>query len=473
MSTLPSAPDQRDARAAWTRDAWVGADAMVPIADGRHVRYVNLDHAATTPAFVSVRDTVDDFLGWYSSVHRGAGLKSRLSTEVYEACRVAVGAFLGADPAHDRVVFTRSTTESLNLVARVIGLEPDDIVAVSSIEHHSNQLPWRRVAQVAWVDTDAGGRLDLAGLERILADGGGRVRLVALTGASNVTGTMPPIRSAARLAHRHGARICVDAAQLVAHRAIDMHPADDAERLDFVAFSGHKLYAPYGAGVLAGPRDVLDRAEPMLVGGGTVASVDRDGYRLVTSVGRHEAGSPNAVGAVAIAAAIAELRRIGFGAIERHEHELVAGALRGLAALPRVRVLGDPAADARDRGAVISFTIDGIAHSTVTSALSAEWGIGARDGGFCAHPYLADLLQAAGGELHESLPSDERCSIDGAVRVSFGLPNDHEDLRRFLDAMGAICDGRLQLRYRLDRQSDRMEPVGWAPDLGALFRLPG
>ena len=159
-----------------------------------------------------------------------------------------VAGFVGADPALDRVVFTKHTTESINLLAASMDLGPSDVVAVSVMEHHSNQLPWRRRARVNYVEVDPSGRLDLDSPESVLRAGRGFVRLVAVSAASNVTGYVNPIDDAARLAHRYGAQILVDAAQLVAHRPLDMRPHDDPAHLDFVAFSGHKIYAPYGVG---------------------------------------------------------------------------------------------------------------------------------------------------------------------------------------------------------------------------------
>jgi selenocysteine lyase/cysteine desulfurase len=303
---------------------------------------------------------VDRFLEWSASVHRGAGFKSRLSTDVYQQAREVVGSFVGADPAHDRVVFTRSATESLNIAAGLLDWGPDDRVAVSALEHHSNLLPWQRVARLAWIDVDAAGRPRLDSLEAILRRGGGRVRMVVLSAASNVTGHRPPIHEAAALAHAHGARIAVDAAQLVAHRSIAIGRGDDPSHLDIVVFSGHKMHAPYGAGVLVAPRDLLDAAEPRLIGGGAVRAVSRGGASLTRGTDRHEAGSPNVTGAVAIASAAAAIRELGFDRIARHEDALTRRLVSGLAVTPGVHLLGETR-PATDRGAVVSFVIEDVA----------------------------------------------------------------------------------------------------------------
>jgi selenocysteine lyase/cysteine desulfurase len=452
-------------------DLWVGTDVRVPVADGRRLRYADLDQAATTPAFRSVRDTVDRFLDWSASVHRGAGFKSRLATDVYEQARELMGGFVGADPVLDRVVFTRSATESVNLLAGLVGLGPDDVVAVSVLEHHSHLLPWQRLARVAWIEAEADGRLGLGSLETVLRRERGRVRIVALSGASNVTGYRAPIHEAAALAHAHGARISVDAAQLVAHQAIDLRPHDDPGHLDFVSFSGHKMHAPYGAGVLVGPAEVLDRGEPLLLGGGAVRAVTRGGATLQRGIERHEAGSPNLTGAVAVAAAAVGLRELGFDRIARHEDVLIHRLVTGLATIDGVHILGDPDAAPGERGAVVAFVVDGVTAGEVTSILSAEWAVGARDGAFCAHPYL-DVLSRRGGLPASALADIGDCGVPGAVRLSCSAATRTEDVERALDGVAAIASGDRRLRHVLDPRTGKVEPVDWHPVVPEAVRLP-
>lgn len=452
-------------------DAWVGTDVRVPVADGRLVRYADLDQAATTPAFRSVRDTVDAFLEWSASVHRGAGYKSRLATDVYEEARERVAAFVGADPRRDHVVFTRSTTESLNVAASLVDLGPDDVVAVSVLEHHSNLLPWRRHARIAYIEVDDDGRLRLDSLASILGRERGRVRVVALTAASNVTGTRTPIHAAAELAHAHGARISVDAAQLVAHRPVDMRPHDDPGHIDMLSFSGHKMHAPYGAGVLVAAADLLDATEPRLIGGGTVRAVTRLHETLLGGPDRHEAGSPNVTGAVAIAAAAVALQDLGFEHIARHEDRLVRRLVGGLAALPGVHLLGPAGVSALDRGAVVSFVVDGVEPGEVASVLSAEHGIGARDGAFCAHPYL-EVLTRRRGLPASSAEHVGACGVPGATRLSCSAATRPEDVERAVQAVAAIAAGERQLRYAPDPRTGRIDPVGWRPEAPRAFRLP-
>jgi len=457
------------------RGQWVGLDALVPIASGERVPYANLDNTASTPALRIVRDRVDEFLVWYSSVHRGTGFKSRVSTEAYEDAREVVRAFVGADERLDRVVFTKHTTESVNILAAAIDLAPDDRVAVSVMEHHSNMLPWRRRGPVDYIEVDGAGRVRLDSLEEILRRGDGRVKLVALTGASNVTGFVNPIDAAARLAHRHGARILVDAAQLVAHRPIDMRPHDDEAHIDFLVFSGHKIYAPYGAGVLVAPREVLEGGPPFVVGGGAVKLVSRDDVLWDGAPERDEAGSPNVVGAVALAIAVRAVTALGFETVERIERALTSRMLQGLTTIDGLRILGSADPERLDdRLGVVTFTVDGVHYSKVAAVLSHEWGIGIRDGCFCAHPYLIDLLgvdRKGVAEAFQQLEAGDRRRIPGGARASVAPYNTPDEIDRFLAGVRAITGDRVQLEYVQNATTGDFDPVGWTPGWREAFSI--
>ena len=232
----------------------VGRDERIPLLDGRLVRYVNLDNAASTPAFRGVVDTVQRFLPYASSVHRGSGYKSRISTAAFEDARARVGRFVGADPERDVVLFAKNTTEAINKLARSLTMDDDAVVLTTLLEHHSNELPWRARprARTVCIRAHADGTLDEEDLDRRLREHAGRVALLAVSGASNVTGVLPPVHRLAEKVHAVGGRILVDAAQLAPHRAIDMRAHEDPGHLDFVAMSAHKLYAPFGSGALVG-----------------------------------------------------------------------------------------------------------------------------------------------------------------------------------------------------------------------------
>ena len=395
----------------------LGADLVVPLIQGGSARYVNLDHAASTPPLRAVVDHLAEVTPYYSSIHRGAGYTSLVATTMYERARASVKRFLSARTG-DRVVFTRNTTDSLNMLARVV---PDDgEVLVLDIEHHANLLPWqgRRHRVLLAEDTLAGTvrALDQALAERPAA-------LLAVTGASNVTGEVVPLGELVRVAHRHGARIGVDAAQLAPHRRIDM----TATGIDYLAFSGHKTYAPYGAGVLVGRRDWLNAAPPYLAGGGAVRDVTLEASEWTRAPERHEAGSPNVLGAVALARACDAVGEILGRASEEHESRLRERLVTGLGRHPRVR-LHRFWADCTDSIGVVTFSVEGYDAGVVAAYLSAEHGIGVRDGRFCAHPAAARL----------GLPRA------GALRASFGLGTVMADADRLVDAIDRLlADGPL------------------------------
>ncbi|MFC8590115.1 aminotransferase class V-fold PLP-dependent enzyme [Streptomyces atroolivaceus] len=427
----------------------LGADVTVPLVTGGDVTYAALDYAASAPALQRVWDDVAAYAPYYGSVHRGAGYLSQLSTDLFESSRVTVAEFLGCR-ADDQVVFTRSTTDSLNLLAAA--LPANCQVFVFETEHHASLLPWRD-ARVTYLDAPRTPDQAVATLERALA---GREpygpALVCVTGASNVTGELWPVKELAAAAHAHGARIVLDAAQLAPH-----HPVDIAELdVDWVAFSGHKLYAPFGSGVLAGRADWLLAAEPYLAGGGASRKVARrtDGGVDVewhTTAARHEAGSPNVIGVYSIAAACKALTEAGFDRLVAREQQLVTRVREGLAGVPEVKVLSLFGDDA-PRVGVISFVVEGWNSSHFAAALSAEYGIGVRDGLFCAHPLVRTLLGSEPqdpGECGapEAAPGERSLN---AIRVSFGAGTPDEHVERFLGAVRELVSKGARWTYRTE-----------------------
>ena len=417
---------------------------LVPCVDGSERRYVNLDAAASTSPFPAVMDAVQRFVPLYSSVHRGAGYKSRLATAAYESARATALAFAGRGPTtadasgtldgdRDIAILCRNTTEALNQLAYRLRLDPDDVVLTTVVEHHANLLPWGRVAVRRYVECGPDGTFDtddvVAGLDQTP-----RPRLLALTGASNVTGWLPPLSDIVDAAHHRGVPVVLDGAQLAPHRPI---PAS----VDYVAFSGHKLYAPFGAGVLVGPAATFAEGDPFLAGGGAVDLVDLDEVWWTEPPEREEAGSPNVVGAVALEAALDELGRIGWDAITAHEHGLATRLRRGLAAIDGVRVLG-PSIDT-DTLAIAAFVVEGVDHALVAARLSAEWGVGVRHGCFCAHPYLVRLLGLSAAEVdlyREQVRAGDHRRMPGAVRASCGISSTEADVDTLLDAVAQITD---------------------------------
>ncbi|MET0434045.1 MAG: aminotransferase class V-fold PLP-dependent enzyme [Cellulomonas sp.] len=398
----------------------VGGDTRVPLVDGRSVPYANLDYAASAPALESVAARVVEVLPLYASVHRGAGYLSQVSTALYEASRATVARFVGARP-DDVAVITRNTTDALNLLA---GCVPDGgRVLVLDVEHHANLLPWvrsvRGSGRTATILPSAPTVAEtLTALRTELARQ--PYALVTLTGASNVTGEALPIASVVALAQEAGARVAVDGAQLVPHRAFSLA----ASGVDYVAFSGHKTYAPFGAGALVGRRDWLDAGTPYLAGGGAVRDVRTDRTLWQPAPARHEGGSPNVLGAVALAEACDALDGLPAGALVDHERALRERLVDGLAAIPGARVLR-LWSDSTDPVGVVAFTLGDHDSGLVAAYLSAEHGIGVRDGRFCAHPLLARVGVTG-----------------GAIRASVGVGTTTETVDRLLAGLHAyVTDG--------------------------------
>ena len=380
----------------------------VPLVDGRLTRFVNFDYAASAPPLASVHQAVSAALSYYASIHRGQSYLSRASTAAYERGREIVARATGAR-GDDVVIFTRNTTDALNLLA---GAVPGGVVHLD-IEHHANLLPWRSGAERVVVARDTVDQT-VQVLAQALAER--TAALVTVTGASNVTGECLPLRPLADLAHEHGARLAVDGAQLAPHRPVDLA----ADGIDYLACSGHKLYAPYGAGALIGRRDWLDQAYPHQPGGGAVIHVGVDSVQWKPSPARHEGGTPNLVGAVSLGAAFQALHEIGFDAIRSHESALYRRLIDGLDALGIEVLRIWP--EHTDLVGVASFNVPGFRAELVAAYLSAEHGIGVRGGKFCAHPLL------------DRFGLGDR----GAVRASIGLGTSSEDVGRLLHALKAL-----------------------------------
>ncbi|MEV6569431.1 aminotransferase class V-fold PLP-dependent enzyme [Streptomyces kronopolitis] len=434
----------------------LGRDVRVPLVTGGEVDYAALDYAASAPALQRVWDDVAAYAPYYGSVHRGAGYLSQLSTDLFENSRRTIADFLGCR-ADDQVVLTRSTTDSLNLLAAA--LPQGTRVFVFETEHHASLLPWeqRGDVEVTYLNAPRTPQQAVDGLEKALAEREPYgPALVCVTGASNVTGELWPVRELAAAAHAHGARIVLDAAQLVPHHPVDLAELD----VDWVAFSGHKLYAPFGSGVLAGRADWLREAAPYLAGGGASRKVTRrvngEGAGGVdvewhTTAARHEAGSPNVIGAYAIASACKALSEAGFPALIAREQELIERVRTGLAEVPEVQVLSLFGADAARVG-VLSFVVEGWNSSHFAAALSAEYGIGVRDGLFCAHPLVRTLLGSEPqdpGECGapEAAPGERSLN---AIRVSFGAGTPDEHLDRFLHAVRELVTNGARWNYHTE-----------------------
>ena len=438
-----------------------GTGIPVPVIGGGQVPFINLDNAASTPPVLAALEAVTRLAPVYSNVHRGTGYKSRLSSHLYDVARERVSRFVGADSSQV-TIFTRNTTESINHVARKLQLDVGDVVLTTMMEHHSNDLPWRRAGQVVHVALNSDGGVDEADLRSQLERYRGRVTLLAVSGASNVTGLLNPIHTWAEWVHDAGGMILVDAAQLAAHRPITLRPITDPGHLDFIAFSGHKLYAPFGAGVLVGPRAFLSLGPPAEVGGGTVDMVSVDRVEWSSLPDREEAGTPCVMGAIALAESLDELERIGWEELIAHESALTAQLLKRLGEIPGLVIYGSTEVE---RIGVVAFNLGGVPHALVAAILSCEWGIGVRDGCFCAHPYVKALLGVSDLEsriIEARMREGDRGSMPGAVRVSLGIHNTEADIERLGVALSAIASGSYDRRYRLIRATGEYEHSEWS-----------
>lgn len=313
----------------------VGSDIKIPLHNGQLTTAINFDNAASTPPFVSVVEEIVNFSTMYSSIHRGTGYKSQYSSQLFEEARSIVMEFVKADPLQDTVIFVKNTTEAINKLSyRLWEGNQQSVILSTCMEHHSNDLPWRNKFQVDYVQTDPYGKLSLEDLESKLIKHKGNVRLVTVTGASNVTGYVNPIHKIAELAHRYRAKILVDGAQLVPHNTVNMKPKNPLYHIDYLAFSAHKMYAPFGIGVLIGPKEAFNQGNSEIVGGGTAETVTHDWVVWEKPPHKEEGGSPNVMGVVALVAAIKTLTAIGMRNIDHYENQLTNYANMRLQSIP-------------------------------------------------------------------------------------------------------------------------------------------
>jgi selenocysteine lyase/cysteine desulfurase len=440
-----------------------------------------LDNAATTPAAVAVVQAVVAAAGIYGSVHRGSGLKSVLCTALYERTLARLRRFVGASEAEVVAVAANSTT-AINRFAQSYGFEREDLVLISELEHSSNDLPWRKHATVRRIASLPNGAMDLEDLERTLRRHGRKVRLVAVAAASNVNGYLAPLPEIARLAHRYGAEVFVDAAQLAAHRPLHLRTARPELDLDYVAFSGHKMYAPFGVGVVIGHPHAFAQLPPDAPGGGTIEMLSLDSQIWAPLPGRANPGSPNLLGLIATAAAADLLQSLGFDAIRAHEQRLVRQGLEVLGTIPEVVLHGQAMfAPAEDRLPIFPFTMRGIPFARLAAMLGHEYGIAVRQGHLCQYEFMRRelcILPHEQARIEADLRNGDKSSRFGMVRASCGACTSAADLAALGEALQAIGRGQVSLEYRLDRSTGEYVPVGqppldpqWAPpELQFLFR---
>jgi len=422
------------------RSLVLGADTQVPLLNGEHVTAINFDNAATTPPFFSVMKEINNFAPWYSSIHRGTGYKSVLSSNLFEEGREAIKEFVKAG-SQDVVIYTKNTTEAINILAYSLWqINKEQVILSTEMEHLANDLPWRDKFTVDYIAVDDYGQLSLTDLEDKLLRYKGRVKLVAVAGASNVTGYINPIYKIARLAHKHGAKILVDGAQLVPHAPVDMKPYDSPEHLDYLAFSGHKMYAPFDIGALIGPKETFVQGKPIYQGGGDVRLVSHQFIEWSDPPAKNEAGTPNVMGVVALMTAMKTINSIGMDVIADYEKYLITYAIEGLKTIPGLELYCCHRKN-EERVSLISFNVEGLHNDLLAQILSDEAGISVRNGLFCAHPYVEKLLKLSAEDL-DYCHHHHEVSFPGLVRISFGLYNNLQEIDIFLETLKNISKNK-------------------------------
>ncbi len=435
-----------------------GAGQKIPLYKGQRGTSINFDNAASTPALHPVIKDVEDFLPWYSGVHRGMGYKSLLATRLYDEAHAIAGQFLQADPDQKTVIFLKNTTEAINKLSYRFHFNPGDMVLSTEMEHHSNDLPWRNRSVVKYAGVDEQGRLDLADVEKKLKHHYPRIKLLTVTGASNVTGHINDIYCLAEMAHEHKALIMVDGAQLISHQPVDIKDNHDPRHIDFIVFSGHKIYAPFGTGVLVGPKDFFLQGKPEYVGGGTVDMVTSNNAYWTHLPDREEAGSPNVVGAYALARTLQYLEKIGMENLARYESDLCTYALQRIKTVPGIIVYGTV-----PRVGVISFNLPGFSHAQLGAILCGEAGIAVRTGCFCAQPYIRKLMGERESKNHLSVyQQKEADKLPGMVRISLAAYNTREEIDVLVRQLKKIAADQSYYRkhYQYSAATRSYLPVG-------------
>ena len=412
------------------RELFSGIDRSIILDNGQQVVPINFDNAATTPPLKKVDEFIYENILMYGSVGRG-GHKSSYCTNAYEISRQEVLNFFGlSNDDSYQVIYVKNTTEGMNVLANMLCDRNSQKVLTTRMEHHANDLPWREFAKPYYCEVDEQGKINLEELEEKLRRSQGTIHYVTITGASNVTGYINPIHKVAKIAHQYGAKIIVDAAQLVAHRGIDMNGSCDEEQIDALVFSGHKMYAPFGSGIIIVRTEMIANKKPLLLGGGIVSSVFDDDVYYKQSPYKEEAGSPNFLGAMAIIAAMTTLKNLDFDEIAEHENRLRKRLISGLDSMPHIILYGDKKEEGRV--GVVPFNFKHIHHSKAGKLFQDKRGIAVRTGCFCAHPYVMRLLGISNEERYQYLENNELES-PGMIRASFGLYNTEREVDEFLN----------------------------------------
>ena len=447
--------DERRALLERLRTEFIGLDTAYPLVDGRTVRRTYLDSAASNLCLKVTDGVVRRAMAHYANTHSRLHFGARIMTELYHRAHQTVLDFVGAPDDYTAIFCGNGVTGCLNRMARVLKAQrPErDVVITTIMEHHANDLPHRKhVGRVVHVpvekDPDGeAGKVNMEALRAAVREHADRLNYIAITAASNVTGVINPVHEIARMAHAAGALVVVDAAQSAAHLPLAVVTGTEEEAIDVLCLSGHKIYTPGSPGVIVARKALFAGHEPDEIGGGVVSFVDTRRYTIVDALpDREETGTPNIPGALALAATLYLMGRVGMDVIEEDERELTQYALERFEAIDGLHLYGSHRLEVADRIGVITFNVAGLPHGLVAAALNDHFGIAVRNDCFCAQPFVRQLLGIADDEG----VAPESCGGDylpgtrpGMVRVSFGLYNTRADVDRAAEALehiAAHCD---------------------------------
>jgi len=462
------------------KKAFIGLDTRYPLADGGQQVRRYLDSSASTLMMQPALETATAYLQHYANTHTTVHTSAKITSTVMQWAHQRIVTFLHADPAHYTSLLTGSgTTAAVNRIASgMAALRPErDVVLVSMMEHHSNDLPHRQHAgKVEHIPLEIegtyAGEVDLQALEQQLEQYKGRVNYVSVTGVSNVTGIINPIARVAALVHRYDAYLLVDGAQMVAHMPVHLERDD----IDLFVFSGHKIYAPGSPGVLVGKSSLLSQLEPHQLGGGMVSLVTPYSYQLEEGLEeREEAGTPNIFGTVTLACALEVLDQIGMDSVFTQEQSLVDQVIKNLSGCPGLKIYGDT--DSTRRVGSVAFNITDLDHGLVAALLNDYYGIAVRNECFCAHPYVKEMLKEELFSLDIEASSDEEELFlvnlkRGMVRASFGLYTTADDIVALGNALRDIVKNSQRYLALYEPQQDgSYRHTHFNPDAEALFDL--
>ena len=426
----------------------VGTDDYIKLKNGKETKVVLLNNAATTPPFESTLKAVNEYLQTYGALHRGAGPHANITYQKAEEAIKVLRKFLDINDDY-ALLFTSNTSAAINLFIRLLRLKKDDVIITSVIEHTSNNLPWKynSDATTVYVNAFNDGSLDYEDLEKKVIENSNNLKLIAITGASNLTGYIPNIERISQLAHKYNALLFIDAAQLAPHRPIYM----TKQGIDALAFSAHKVYAPFGLGVLALPKNILE-TYPVDPGGGSIDMISETDIVWAPPAVRHQTGTWNVTGIIAAAASCKEIMDAGWDKIVEHEKELTRYAAEQLQSVPDI-TLHVPAEKylIDDRVGAFTFNLKGYHHALLSAILENEYGIETRAGTICNHRLVRrwfnidDITQK---EIENKIAGGDRLASYGIVRASLAIHNTKDDIDALVSALKSIVTNKHALKYK-------------------------